>query len=444
MALETLLGRLRELFPLSIDLSLGRIARLLALLGRPDRHLPPVVHVAGTNGKGSVIAFLRAILEAAGYRVHVYTSPHLVRFNERIRLGGRLIEDEELEELLKDCIRANRGNPITFFEITTAAAFVAFARVPADVVLIETGLGGRLDATNLITQPYLTILTPISIDHQFHLGRRLMQIATEKAAILKSHCPAIVGAQTQSALRVITRVAHARAAPLWRQNYEWRLRHRAFGTVFESTAARRLFPIPGLVGNHQRDNAGIAVASLDQMPEFTVLDSALRVGLTQVEWPARLQLLASGSLTRNVPLDVQLWVDGGHNAAAGTALADAVRKHLMDRPLRLIVGMLDSKSPEEFLAPLAPYVERFWGISIAGESNSISGANLAICARRLGLTAEQAPNIVAAIKAASLTQSHVLICGSLYLAGQVLAANNGALTGRPQQKLRLSRRKRHV
>ena len=335
------------------------------------------------------------------------------------------------EELLKDCIRANRGNPITFFEMTTAAAFVAFARVPADVVLIETGLGGRLDATNLITQPYLTILTPISIDHQFHLGHRLMQIATEKAAILKSHCPAIVGAQTQSALRVITRVARARAVPLWRQNYEWRLRHRAFGTVFESTAARRLFPIPGLVGNHQRDNAGIAVASLDQMPEFTVLDSALRVGLTQVEWPARLQLLASGSLTRNVPLDVQLWVDGGHNAAAGTALADVVRTHLMNRPLRLIVGMLENKSPEEFLAPLAPYVERFWGISIAGESNSISAANLTNCARRLGLTVEQAPNILAAIKAASLTQSHVLICGSLYLAGQVLAANNGALDGRP-------------
>ena len=207
------------------------MARLLALLGHPERRLPLVVHVAGTNGKGSVIAFLRSVLEAAGYRVHVYTSPHLVRFNERIRIAGQLIKDAELEVLLELCARANEGKPITFFEMTTAAAFVAFARTPANVVLVETGLGGRLDATNLIARPYLTVLTPISIDHQYYLGRGLVQIAAEKAAILKPGRPAVIGVQAQSASRVITRAARARGTPLWRQNYEWRLRHHEFGTI---------------------------------------------------------------------------------------------------------------------------------------------------------------------------------------------------------------------
>ena len=400
------------------------MARLLALLGHPERRLPLVVHVAGTNGKGSVIAFLRSVLEAAGYRVHVYTSPHLVRFNERIRIAGQLIKDAELEVLLELCARANEGKPITFFEMTTAAAFVAFARTPANVVLVETGLGGRLDATNLIARPYLTVLTPISIDHQYYLGRGLVQIAAEKAAILKPGRPAVIGVQAQSASRVITRAARARGTPLWRQNYEWRLRHHEFGTVFESTSTRRLLPVPSLIGAHQRNNAGLAVAALDQMPDFAVSNSAVRAGLTRVQWPARLQQLALGPLTRFVPSNVQLWVDGGHNAAAGTVLADAVRTRFRARPLRLVVGMLRNKSPEAFLAPLIPFVEHFWGVPIIGEDNSISAADLAACARRLGLLAEPAPDLKTAVKAASATASYVLICGSLYLAGQVLSANN--------------------
>ena len=424
LALEILLDSLKRLYPRAIDLSLGRMARLLALLGHPERHLPPVVHVAGTNGKGSVIAFLRSMLEAAGYRVHVYTSPHLVRFNERIRIAGQLIKDAELEVLLEVCVRANEGKPITFFEMTTAAAFVAFARTPANVVLVETGLGGRLDATNLIARPYLTVLTPISIDHQHYLGRGLMQIATEKAAILKPGRPAIIGLQAQLASRVIARAARARVTPLWRQNYEWRLRHHRFGTVFESTSTRRLLPVPSLVGRHQRNNAGLAVAALDQMPDFAVNNSAVRAGLTRTQWPARLQQLSLGPLTRVVPPNVQLWVDGGHNSAAGAALADAVRTRFRDRPLRLIVGMVHNKSPERFLAPLIPFVEHFWGVPIIGEDNSISAADLAACARRLGLIAEQASDFNIAVKAASATASYVLICGSLYLAGQILLANN--------------------
>ncbi|SVD84419.1 uncharacterized protein METZ01_LOCUS437273, partial [marine metagenome] len=262
----------------SIDLSLDRMTRLLAKLGRPERRLPLVVHVAGTNGKGSVIAFLTAMLEAAGYRVHAYTSPHLVRFNERIRIAGKIIDDGDLESLLDQCVRTNQGNDITFFEMTTAAAFVAFARVRADILLVETGLGGRLDATNVIFRPYLTVLTPISIDHEDYLGKGIVKIAAEKAGIMKSNSVTVVGAQRKSALNVITRIAYARGISLWRSGYEWRLHHRGFGTIFESSANRRLLPAPSLIGVHQRDNAGLAVASLDQMPAFTVSDSEMRVG----------------------------------------------------------------------------------------------------------------------------------------------------------------------
>ena len=424
MVLETLLESLQRFHPRSIDLSLGRMRRLLAEVGHPERHLPPTVHVAGTNGKGSVIAFLRSVLEEAGYRIHVYTSPHLVHFNERIRISGRMINDAELEASLEICVRANQGKPITFFEMTTAAAFLSFARTPANLVLVETGLGGRLDATNLIPQPYLTVLTPISFDHQHYLGRRLVGIANEKAGILKLGRPAVVSAQPRPVLGAITRVARARAAPLWRQNYEWRLSHRKFGTIFESLATRRLLPIPSLFGNHQRKNAGLAVASLDRMPDFSVSSSDVRQGLIKAQWPGRLQRLAPGPLTRIVPPEVQVWVDGGHNAAAGEALADVARKCFGFHSLQLVVGMLKTKSLEEFLAPLIPFVERFWGITIAGESNSIPAAILANRARCLGLVAEPSPDLETAIKFASTSTSCVLICGSLYLAGQTLAANN--------------------
>ena len=419
--------RLKGLHPRSIDLSLGRIKRLLARLGHPERHLPPAVHVAGTNGKGSVIAFLRSMLEEAGYRVHVYTSPHLVHFNERIRLSGRLIKDEELETSLEICVRANQGNAITVFEMTTAAAFLSFARTPADLVLVETGLGGRLDATNLIPRPYLTILAPVSFDHQSYLGRRLVGIAREKAGIFKLGCPAVVSAQTRAVLGVITRVARARSVPLWRENYEWRLSHRQFGTIFESIAIRRLLPVPSLVGIHQRKNAGLAVASLDQMPDFSVSGSDVRQGLMRTQWPGRLQRLVPGPLTKFVPPEVQVWVDGGHNAAAGAALADVARERFGFNSLQLVVGMLKTKSLEEFLAPLVPFVNRFWGITIMGESNSIPGAILAERARCLGLVAEPSPDLETAIKLASASKSPVLICGSLYLAGQTLAANHETL-----------------
>ena len=428
MVLGTSLDSLQRHFPRSIDLSLGRMRRLLALIGHPERHLPPVVHVAGTNGKGSVIAFLRSILAGAGYRVHVYTSPHLVRFNERIRIAGQLIKDKELEFSLEICVKANQDKAITFFEMTTAAAFLSFARTPASLVLVETGLGGRLDATNLIPQPYLTVLTPVSIDHQCYLGRGLVEIAGEKAGILKFGRPAVVSAQTRPVLGAITRAARARATPLWRQNYEWRLNHRKFGTIFESLVTRRLLPVPSLIGNHQRKNAGLAVASLDQMPDFSVSSSAVRQGLISTRWPGRLQRLAPGPLTRTIPPAVQVWVDGGHNAAAGVALAEVARQYFCGYSLQLIVGMLKSKSLEEFLSPLVPFVERFWGITIPGESDSIPANVLTGRAQCLGLLAEQAPDLETAVKSASVTASRILICGSLYLAGHTLAANNEAPT----------------
>ena len=400
--------------------------RLLAMLGRPERHLPPVVHVAGTNGKGSVIAFLSSILEAAGYRVHAYTSPHLVRFNERIRIAGKIINDGDLESLLDQCVRVNQDNDITFFEMTTAAAFLAFSRVRADVLLVETGLGGRLDATNVILRPYLTVLTPISIDHENYLGEGIVKIATEKAGIMKSNCITVVGVQKKSALNVIARTAYSRGISLWRSGYEWRLHHRGFGTIFESPVNRRLLPTPSLIGVHQRDNAGLAVASLDQMPAFTVSDSEIRVGLTRACWPGRFHQLSDGPLTRLLPPRTQLWVDGGHNPAAGTALAATVRQRFHKGQTCLVVGMLKNKSLEGFLGPFSPLVKRVLGLSIAGENNCITAESISVRAKHMGFVAEAASDIGSAIKSASVESEYVLVCGSLHLAGQVLSANNEA------------------
>jgi dihydrofolate synthase/folylpolyglutamate synthase len=425
---DLILERLTRLHPKIIDLSLDRVARLLDALGQPQRRLPPVVHVAGTNGKGSVIAYLRAMLEAAGARVHVYTSPHLVRFNERIRLAGRLVDETALAALLEECERVNGSEPITFFEITTAAAFLAFAREPADVVLLETGLGGRLDATNLVERPLLTVLTPISFDHRQHLGDTLAQIAGEKAGIMKPGVPAVVAPQPPEAAAVFAARAAALGLPLYRHAEEWQV-SAAADLRFRAGDREWLLPRPALLGQHQIINAGTALAASQFLGDFGLDATAMARGLREVEWPARLQRLAQGPLPARLPAGWELWLDGGHNGAAGEALADFVAGWRRDgADLHLVFGMLDTKEPAEFLAPLAPFTASLRAVTIPGSHAALPAESAAAVAREVGMTASAAASVGAAVEAIVAgarrdRPARILICGSLYLAGSVLAEN---------------------
>jgi dihydrofolate synthase/folylpolyglutamate synthase len=435
-ASDRVLARLMQLHPKKIDLSLGRTLRLLAALGNPHDNLPPAIHVAGTNGKGSVVATLRACLEAAGQRVHVYTSPHLVRFNERIRLAGQLIGEDALLALLEECERANQGLPITFFEITTAAAFLAFARIPADIVLLETGLGGRLDTTNVVRRPAVTAITPVSLDHQAFLGDTVAAIAGEKAGILKPGVPAVIGPQPDDAAAVIEARAAAIGAPLHRWGMEWRCDPgiTGEGRVEAKTNAMRYegarwnldLPLPSLAGAHQIANAGVALACLEQLPGFSLSASAIPRGLRHIEWPARLQRLTRGPLLGILPPGWELWLDGGHNPAAGEVLAEAARGW-QDRPLDLIVGMLNTKDVGGFLAPLARHAGSLHAVTIPGEENPHPAARIVAAARSVGIAAQEANSVEAALRAIigrpRQGPGRVLICGSLHLAGVVLAEN---------------------
>ena len=411
--------------PRVIDLSLGRIERLLALLGRPQDRLPPVFHVAGTNGKGSVIAFVRGMLEAQGLRVHVFTSPHLVRFNERIVVSGGEIDDAALTAVLEECEAVNGGEPITFFEITTAAALLAFAREPADLTLLETGLGGRLDATNVVRRPALTAITPISIDHQSYLGETLGEIAGEKAGILKPGVACVVAAQRPEAAAVIRERAEAVGAPLVREGADWSSRPTAEGMILENGKDRLSLPLPGLSGAHQVANAGLAVACVRRLPGVHVGAEAIRRGLEKVEWPGRLQRLDGGRLRSMLPEDWELWLDGGHNPAAGEALAVQLRAW-RDRPLYMVLGMLRSKDAAGFVTPLAPFVGRLITIAIPREEGSLSADELIATAATTGLAAEPAAGLedaLARLAGEASGPARVLVCGSLYLAGIVLKEN---------------------
>ena len=423
-ASDRVLERLARLHPKLIDLSLGRVERLLAALGNPQEKLPAVIHVAGTNGKGSTIATLRACLEAGGYRVHVFSKPHLVRFHERIRLNGLLIEEDALVALLEECERANGGTPITYFEITTAAAFLAFARVPADIVLLETGLGGRLDATNVIRRPAVIAITPISLDHQAFLGDTIAQIAREKAGILKTGVPAVVAPQPNDAETVIEAHAASLGAPLLRWRREWHCAAEGEGIRFTGQHWRLDLPRPSLAGAHQIVNAGVAIACLEQLGNLPLAPSALAAGLRQIEWPARLQRLTRGPLVEMMPPCWELWLDGGHNPGAGAILGDFVTDW-WDRPLYLIVGMMNTKDAAGFLAPLAYGVTELAGVTIPGEQNPLAAEAIAATARSVGMTANEAASTDAALRdfVSRPGPARVLICGSQHFAGTVLAAN---------------------
>ncbi len=422
---DAIVARLARLHPKLIDLSLGRVERLLAALGHPERRLPPVVHIAGTNGKGSVIAFLGAMLEAAGARVHAYTSPHLVRFNERIRLAGALIDDAALIDVLEETETVNGEAPITVFEITTAAAFLAFSRVPADLLLMETGLGGRLDATNVVDRPLLTAMTPVSPDHQEFLGHSLAEIAAEKAGILKPGVAVVLAEQIPEALVPIAERALALGAPIYRQGTGWTATPSGDGFAYASATRRLELPPPGLTGRHQIDNAAQTIACLDRLEGFTVSERHIRDGLAAVDWPGRLQPLTRGPLPAALPRGWELWVDGGHNPGAGRILAVQARTW-RDRPLYLIFGMIRTKDPVGFLAPLAPHLAGLEAIAVPGQEASLSSAEAAAAARRAGLEAAPADDLgaaLAAIRARAAAPARVLICGSLYLAGDVLSQN---------------------
>ena len=422
---DKILKRLLGLHPKKIDLSLNRVQRLLGRLGNPHKSLSPVIHVAGTNGKGSSIAFMRSILEAAGYRVNVYSSPHLVRFNERIRLSGSLISDDSLADLLEHCETANADDEITYFEITTVAAFEAFNRYPADIVLLECGLGGRFDATTVIDSPVVTAITPISMDHMQFLGGTLTKIAGEKSAIQKSGVPSVIGAQEEAAGRVIQTDAVERNAILYRFGKEWFVRRQNASLIFDSNNGKRRLPAPALHGSHQFDNAGLAIACLENLKSFKINDACIAKGLQTVYWPGRAQYLRKGELAQILPMGWELWLDGGHNAAAGSVLS-ALAQGWNDKSLYLVFGMSANKRPSEFLRPLAKHVKELYAVYISGDVDSLPAQVIVEKAKLLGIHSKISISISNAlweITNHNLIPGRVLICGSLYLVGQVLSEN---------------------
>jgi dihydrofolate synthase/folylpolyglutamate synthase len=417
---DVILERMMTLHPKVIDLTLGRVERLLAALGNPERHIPPVVHIAGTNGKGSTLAMIRAGLEGAGAVTHAYTSPHLARFHERIRLAGELVSEPMLTALLDECVEANGGDEITFFEITTCAAFLAFARVPADWTLLEVGLGGRLDATNVVDQPRLTVITPVSMDHEAFLGDTLPKIAGEKAGILKRGVPCVVGPQHPDGLAVIEDRAARLGAPLWAYGQQWQVWEERGRLVYQDETGLLDLPLPNLPGPHQVQNAGAAIASLRLLGQS---EAACEAAVTRALWPARMQRLRRGPLVDLAP-GVELWLDGGHNPAGGAAVA-ATLAGMPARKTYLICGMLNTKDVAGYMAPLAPQVTRLHAVSIPGEKNTLPAEVTRDAARAAGIDAVSARSVAEALAAivATAPEARVLICGSLYLAGSVLREN---------------------
>ena len=439
---DAILTRLLAGHPKIIDLTLDRMWRILAGLGHPERRLPPVIHVAGTNGKGSTLACLRAILEASGLSVHAYTSPHLVRFHERIRLASgpgssELISEAVLNAALEECEHAGGGEPITFFEITTAAAFLAFSRSPADYLLLEVGLGGRLDATNVIERPRLSILTPIDFDHQKYLGDSLAAIAREKAGILKKGAPAVIASQRAEALAEIRRVASGLGVALSLAGEDWLAFEQQGRLVFQDGEGLLDLPRPRLHGRFQIDNAGLAVAAVRKLADPRIDEEAIAQGLRRVEWPARMQRLEAGRLTEIAGEHDELWVDGGHNPSGAAAVAESVGEleHRAPRPLVIVWGMLDSKDARAFIRPFKGLALKVVALAIPGEPNAIAADELVQIAKSEGIAAEPAGSIEEAVDKAARSADpvRILITGSLYLAGRALALHRNetpsAVTG---------------
>jgi dihydrofolate synthase / folylpolyglutamate synthase len=431
--LGELIARLSALHPKRVDLDLERMHWLLQRLGHPERKLPPVIHVAGTNGKGSTIAYLRAIMEAAGLRVHVYTSPYLVRINECFRLGraggGVLVDDDELRAALEQCEQANAGAPITIFEIKTAAAFLLFARHPADLLLLEVGLGGRLDATNVIDTPLASVIAPVSMDHSEFLGDTLAAIAGEKAGIIKRDVPVICAEQPREAMAAIEARARRLRAPLHSAGQDWHVNVERGRLVYQDDRGLMDLAAPKLFGRHQFDNAGLAIATLRAQSTFRIEPAAFEAGIVNAEWPARMQRLASGALVEQGPQGCEIWLDGGHNAEGGRVAAAALGdlEERVSRPLVVIVGMMANKDASAFLANFAGLTRHIIAVPIPDRDNAMPPDRLADAARALGMRVETSGSVEAALhslaRLAYEVPPRILITGSLYLAGHVLAAN---------------------
>lgn len=429
---DIILERLLSLHPKEIDLSLGRIERLLARLHHPERRVPPVIHIAGTNGKGSTASYVRAMLEAHGKRVHLYTSPHLVRFHERIQLAGNdgsmPVSEDRLAATLAHCEDVNAGEPITFFEITTAAAFMLFAEDPADFLVLEVGLGGRLDATNVVERPAVTVITPVSHDHPQFLGDKIEQVAFEKAGILKPGVTAVIAPQADVALQVIKARAGEVGAYLSVSGEDWQCFAQHGRMIYQDAGGLMDLPPPRLPGSFQIDNAGTAVATLRALPDVAVSPDACAKGLETTNWPARMQRLGEGRLVDLVPGDAEIWLDGGHNPAAGTAIAQtfAELEEKVSRPLVMIVGMINSKDAGGYFKPFAGLAHSIYTVTIPGEQNAIPAEELAEIAVKAGIGALPIDSIEEALQLAGeqSPSPRILICGSLYLAGHVLRENS--------------------
>lgn len=428
-AVDDIVARLTALHPKRIDLSLDRMWRILAALDHPERKLPPVIHVAGTNGKGSTVALMRAMLEAAGKRVHVYTSPHLVRYNERFRLAGELVSDRVLEDALAECERVNAGQPITVFEITTAVGLLLFSRHPADVLILEVGMGGRLDATNVVDAPLVSVITPLSLDHLEFLGDSIDKIAFEKAGILKQNVPAVVAAQPRDALAVIERQAARLKAPVKIAGEDWTATEERGRLVYQDDNGLLDLPAPKLFGRHQFENAGLAIAALRAVPDLQIGNAAFERGIVGAEWPARMQRLTQGRLVTLAPAGSELWLDGGHNPDGGRAIAASLAdlEERVSRPLVLIAGMLSTKDAGGFLQNFSGLARKLIAIPVPQQEKGMPADALAEAARAVGLSTLTHETIEEALAAAAKLDldppPRILITGSLYLAGEVLKAN---------------------
>lgn len=422
---DAILKRLLSLHPKLIDLSLERLERLLGQMGHPEERMPPVIHVAGTNGKGSTIAYLRAFLEASGKKVHVMTSPHLVRFNERIRLAGKLVSSRRLNQALVDCEEANGGAPITFFEITTAAAFKLFAEVKADYLLLETGMGGTYDASNVVKHPLGVVITPVDLDHQAFLGNTIAEIAVSKAGILKRGAMAVFGRQRDEGRDVLVRQAARLGITPMIAGEDFDGRAEDGRLIYQDEKGLLDLPPPALLGPHQFDNAALAIAAVRHFG-LPVSEADIARGLRTVDWPARLMPL-DGTLKSLLPAGSEIWLDGGHNAHGAAALALALKEIDARRPLPmvLIVGMMNTRRPADFFAPFAGMSEKVFGLSIPGEPNAHDARSIVEGARAVGMTAETSRSILNALAGAAAEGRplRVVFAGSLYLAGHVLHQN---------------------
>ena len=417
---DFILNRMMDLHPKVIDLTLDRVWSLLEALGNPQNNLPKVIHIAGTNGKGSTLSMLRAGLNEIGLKTHAYTSPHLVRFHERIQLHDNFIDENALTEILDECYSANKNRPITYFEITTCAAILAMSRKKADYVLLEVGLGGRLDATNVIARPALTIITPVSLDHEQFLGNTIKQIAGEKAGIIKPFCPVVIGKQNKDALEVITEKAFEQKAPILAEGRQWHIKEAANSILYKDENNMMELPKPNLLGTHQIQNAGIAIAALTHLTEKK---EAFYGAVSKAEWPARMQKLITGPIIKALGHS-DVWLDGGHNPAAGKALASYLSTH-NKKPTVLICGMLKTKDVAGYLSPFSNLVEFLAAVSIPNEQNTLSAGETAKHANDLGIKSKSFRSISEGIQfvANEFPNCQVLICGSLYLAGHILREN---------------------